>query len=115
MNKKRLLPGRAVAREASVILNKARRFIVLAELDNESGVAELKLYSFGYLAEALVARELMTVSVGIMKKHKAGAEKLMRLTQKITQDGVEVEPNKELILPPAIAAPQPFSSAHEPQ
>lgn len=108
INKRRLYRGNPAAREAARILTKSPRFILLAEQPNPQGEPELKLYACGYPAEALIAKEMMTVAVNLMKRHKDAAEAAMEAARQATAQPTTIQPYAGLVLPPTEAAPPAF-------
>lgn len=119
MNKRRLYKARPAAREAGALLQRAGRFIVLADITDDKGESSLHLYTSGYSAEALVAGDLMKVAVGIMKKYRDGTEAAMAAAKANVESDIRVEerlipPSTELILPLAETVPPAFGAPSDP-
>ena len=118
INKRRLHKGNPIARQASQILHSAKRFLLLAETPVAEGQeSELKLFAYGYAAEALIAKELMTVAVNMMKRHKDAVDGAMVEARQSAPPAsvpeeppaaTEIPPYRGVILPPSEAAPPAF-------
>lgn len=121
-NKRRLHKGNPIARQASQILHSSKRFLLLAEAPVAEGQEpELKLFAYGYAAEALIAKELMTVAVNMMKRHKDAADAAMAEAQQAAPaapapaeppPATEIPPYRGVILPPSEAAPPAFGDGN---
>ena len=125
INKRRLHKGNPIARQASQILHNSKRFLLLAEQPGADGQgSELKLFAYGYAAEALIAKELMTVAVNMMKRHKDAVDAAMAEAQQSAPPlsvvgepegpppATEIPPYRGVILPPSEAAPPAFGDGN---